>query len=141
MIRSEEDAAALADRGFVVVPLLPAEAVERLRSAALAARENVEDTITTDYMEPDRSFMRATRALVEPVLDAHLPSVLEDHQLVMATFVTKYPGEESSMYLHDDRTYVDERRARAVTVWIAIAAGIENSTSGRKIRLAGLRPR
>jgi hypothetical protein len=119
-MRSPADEAALQEDGFVVVPLLPPEVVAELRSSALAARGPRSDTITTDFMEPDRSLMRSTRALVEPILDEHLPAVVEGQRLVMATFVIKYPGEESSMFLHDDRTYVDEDRARALTVWIAL---------------------
>ena len=36
----------------------------------------------------------------------------------MATFVVKHPRRDSTMFLHDDRTYVDETRFRASTIWI-----------------------
>jgi ectoine hydroxylase-related dioxygenase (phytanoyl-CoA dioxygenase family) len=110
---------ALATEGFVVRPFLPADAVAEL--LASHPRRPLTDTITTDYMDPDRAVMAATREAVAPILAAHLPGLLVDHELVMATFVAKYPGHMSSMFLHDDRTYVDERRARAVTVWIPLS--------------------
>lgn len=47
-------------------------------------------------------------------------AILVDHEVVFTSFLTKFPGDESVLPLHQDPTFVDERRHRAVTVWIAI---------------------
>lgn len=117
----ERDRDLLADEGYVVLPFLSASTVDELREGfALIHPEDRTDTIVTDYMEWDRSVMRSTRALVERLVLPHLADLVPGFQLVMATFVAKYPGPQSTMYLHDDRSFVDERRARALTAWIPL---------------------
>jgi ectoine hydroxylase-related dioxygenase (phytanoyl-CoA dioxygenase family) len=71
-------------------------------------------------MRPDRSVMRTLRDLLDPVWRAHLPRLFHDPAVAMATVVTKHPGDQSGMFLHEDRTFVDESRARAYTVWIPL---------------------
>lgn len=112
--------AVLAAQGYVVLPLLAPGVVEALVEARARLAPAGDDGLTVDYMRPDRSIMRAVRSLVEPVWEEHLRPVFTDHQLVMATFVVKHPGHESGMFLHEDRSYVEEPGARAHTVWIPL---------------------
>lgn len=43
-----------------------------------------------------------------------------DHRLAFVSFLTKYPGPDGVLPLHQDPTFVDERRFRGVTAWIAL---------------------
>jgi hypothetical protein len=122
---------ALRDDGYVVLPVLPPEAVAWLADAQQRLVPEGDDGLAVDYMRPDRATMRTLWDLVEPVWDEHLSAVFADHQRVMTTFVVKHPGHESGMFLHEDRTYVDERHARAHTLWIPltdVGPGLENGT-------------
>ena len=112
--------AELVDRGYVVLPLLPPDVVEEVRRRYRSITPEGDHGLTVDYMRPDRGPMRAIAAEVVPLVAPHLAEVLVDQRPIMATFVTKHPGPLSEMFLHEDRTFVDERRLRAVTVWIPL---------------------
>lgn len=110
----------LVERGYVVLPLLEPDEVAEVRSAYRALVPAGDHGLSIDYMRPDRSVMRELAELVAPLWTRHFPRVFTDHQPVFATFVTKHPGQESDMFLHEDRTFVDERRFRAGTLWIPL---------------------
>jgi ectoine hydroxylase-related dioxygenase (phytanoyl-CoA dioxygenase family) len=108
------------EQGFVVTPFLDPDEVEWLRAGYRALIPAGDHGLTIDYMRPDRTLMHEIAALVEPVWSRHFPEVLADHRPVFTTFVTKHPGEASTMFLHEDRTFVDEHRFRAGTLWVPL---------------------
>jgi hypothetical protein len=108
------------DLGFVVMPFLASDEVEHLRAGYRALVPPGDHGLTVDFMRPDRRYMYEILELVEPVLRRHVPEAFIDHRTVLNTFVTKHPGPASNMYLHEDRTLVDERRFRSGTLWIPL---------------------
>jgi hypothetical protein len=108
------------EQGFVVTPLLDATEVDELRAGYEAIIPPGDHGLTIDYMRPDRRAMYEIAALVEPAWARHFPELFADHRAVFTTFVTKHPGEASNMFLHEDRTFVDERRFRAGTLWVPL---------------------
>ena len=122
VLRDPERDAQLRDEGFSVMPLLSADEVAEVRSAyrALVADPDAPGDMAFDYMAEDRSAMRVVADLLQPVWDRHLPEVFVDYDWVFSTFVAKHPGPVSGMFLHDDRTYLDERRQRAFTIWVPL---------------------
>jgi hypothetical protein len=113
--------AALERDGFAVVPLLDADEVAELLDAheRLVGRPD-EAEIVFDYMQDDRSVMQAVTRMLAPYWARRVPEVFTDHAVAFSTFVVKYAGQESGMYLHDDRSFVDERRFRACTMWVPL---------------------
>lgn len=124
-----DDQQALTRNGCVVVPFLPVDLLQSLRVAYEQIVPGDDHGLSVDYMRPDRTVMRALRDLLAPVWAEHLPRLFTGHRPVMTTFVVKHPGHESGMFLHEDRSYVDERRSRACTIWIPLAEvgpGLDN---------------
>ena len=122
VLRDPERDERLREDGYAIVPLLSADEVTHLRTAyrALVDDPDAPGNMEFDYMAADRSRMRVVADLLAPVWDRHLPELFVDHEAVFATFVCKHPGPVSGMFLHDDRTYLDERRQRAFTVWVPL---------------------
>lgn len=113
---------ALRDDGYAIVPLLEAAEVREVR-AAQRARLDAPDApgpMAFDYMHHDRAAMHEVAELLAPVWERHLDALFVDHEVVFSTFVLKPPGHGSGMFLHDDRSFVDERRHRAFTVWVPL---------------------
>ncbi len=134
VLRDADRNGELATRGFTVLPLLPSDVVAELAvlQASLAAPDD--EGLSVDYMRPDRSVMRRLAEALEPVWATHLPRVFVGHRAVMSTFVVKHPGHLSGMFLHEDRSYVDERRARAHSVWIPLCdVGPDRGNGGLEI--------
>lgn len=59
-------------------------------------------------------------AAVGPMWDALLDRTLVDHRRFLLSFLTKWPDPTSAHHLHQDWTYVDERRYRTLSFWVAL---------------------
>ena len=112
----------LRDVGYAVFPLLSGEEVAEIRTSyrTLVDDPDAPGSMEFDYMAENRAAMRTVADLLAPVWARHVPEVFTDHEPVFSTFVAKHPGRYSGMFLHDDRTYLDERRQRAFTMWVPL---------------------
>ncbi|OWY60750.1 hypothetical protein B7486_67490, partial [cyanobacterium TDX16] len=108
--------------GYAVVPMLDADEVEHLRAghAELGPALLSDGGMAFDYMQDGRRAMERVTELLAPVWDRRLPEVFADHKVIFSTFVLKRPTMESGMYLHDDRSFVDERHHRSYALWVAL---------------------
>lgn len=106
--------------GYAVMDVLDADEVAAVRAAYAALRPDDDQGLAIDYIRPDRTMIARVRELTQPLWDAHLPRLFADHRCAFTTFVTKHPGGSSHMYLHEDRSFVDERIERAGTLWIPL---------------------
>jgi hypothetical protein len=133
--RDEEREDEYRRQGIVTVgPVLDAAQVEQLRALADATAPAGEDGIVIDYRRDDRTRMHALRAAIGPLLEERLAELFTDHRLVLASFIAKYPGGDSAMVMHEDRTHVDERRFRAGNLWIPLdAVGADRGNGGIQV--------
>lgn len=106
--------------GFVVFPFLEPEEVAHLRRSYRSLTPAGEAGLTSDHLRHDRSIPRAVEELAAPVWERRFPEVFVDHRPVFTSVVTKHPGADSALRLHDDRTYVDERSTSTGTLWIPL---------------------
>ncbi len=119
-VRSPRLRARLGQDGHVTVPLLTADELAAVTAAHRHLGHRDDAGLTIDYMRPDRSVMAAVRDVVVALVGRAFDEMFLPHRVIMATFVTKHPGPDSEMFLHEDRVFVDESRHRAVTAWIPL---------------------
>jgi hypothetical protein len=120
LLRDPEREAELVADGYAVLPVLDADEVADLRAAYHDAVPGGGAGMLVEYTQADRRRMEAVARLLAPVWERHLDDLFVDHRVVFATFVVKYPDTGSAMFLHEDRTYVDERHHRSATLWIPL---------------------
>lgn len=106
--------------GYVVVPFLSAAEVAYVREGHDALTPDGEVGLVIDFMRRDRSVMDGMRSVLEPIWRELLPTLFVDHEVAVATVVTKHPGGGSAMALHDEPTFVDERHHRSHAIWIPL---------------------
>lgn len=142
--------------GFVVVRGLAAPHVDSLRHLhhelegtaareAAAARQAEQPSTDTEWVKrprPGTGFeigideaTDATRALVAERLAPFWSSMQEalpsPHDPLMTSFLQKWPGDDSALPMHQDPTIVDERRHRALSMWIPlvpVSPDLDNGT-------------
>jgi hypothetical protein len=113
--------ARFARHGWVTTPLLDAARVASLRSA-------VEPFIPADrppLYSPHRGDEPVARRRIHKLLVERLGPVVDEllapsHRIFMAGLVVKRPGPEGALALHQDWTYVDERRFVSGVLWIPL---------------------
>lgn len=126
--------AALAGDRLVVSPLLDAEQVAELLALHDEFTTGDERGIVLDFMQPDRSVMRALFGRLMPFWDRHLPELFRDHEVIVTSFVTKYPDDDSAMILHSEPTFVDETEHATFNVWIPLVdVGPDTDNGGLQV--------
>ena len=120
--------------GFAVMPFLDPGEAAGIEAMYWDLAPEGDNGLTVDYLRPDRSYMARISEMLAPVWDRHFPSVFTDHRAIFVTFVVKHPGLTSDMFLHEDRSWVDERRLRSGTLWIPLVdVGPGNPNGGLEI--------
>ena len=112
--------AALACDSIVCVPLVDPAVLAGVEAAYWEIAPPGESGIVLDYLRSDPALKRRLAALMEPVWDQVIPSLLVHHYPVYTSFVVKHPGEGSSLYLHRDLHVDDERRRRTFALWMPL---------------------
>ena len=124
----------LRDGYAVVEGVLSSSEVQDLTAAYQAVAPRDDHGLTIDYLREDRDLVRDLNALLTPIWDRHLDDLMVDHRVVMTTFVVKHQGQTSEMFLHEDRSFVDERRDRAATIWMPLCdVGPEIANGGLEL--------
>lgn len=125
--RDPELQATFEREGYVVARVLDPEHLDGLLEAYAALDHHHEDWLpfadgfhTTVY-DARRDYRRAIAAAFHQHLQPGLSTVLDDHDIQFANFQVKLPGA-AFLPEHTDWTFVDESRARSVTVWTATHA-------------------
>lgn len=115
--------AAFTRDGYVVVPVLDAEGIERVHAFREQVGPPPEDERSGLFQDTFSNDLAHKRTLWEGLTPLLLPSVRAatglDHEPVVATFMVKWPTADE-LDLHRDATLVDEDRFRSVTAWVAL---------------------
>lgn len=114
-----EPGAQLDRDGYAIIDLLDDAAVGRLRELRAAARGDLEGyAYSATLMSHDRRYRRDIHEGISDVLAARLRRVLHGHRLCHGNLTIKAPcAPGSAVPLHQDWSFVDESRHRAVAFW------------------------
>ncbi len=111
---------AFARDGHVTVPLLDDEAVDELRAVFHDLFPGRATGFVPTAAYATRAQKQATTEVLFERLVPRIAPLFDRHRPFMAAFLVKWPGEAGVVPLHQDDWHVDERRFRAVAVWIAL---------------------
>jgi ectoine hydroxylase-related dioxygenase (phytanoyl-CoA dioxygenase family) len=114
----------LDEKGFVTLPLLGADEVQRLKELFVESTGgSVENTAYGMYIGLEETDLERKRRVIREVLAAMLPHAqehFEDCKPHLGSFLVKAPGTDSYTYPHQDWTFVDTPEYRSMTVWTAL---------------------
>lgn len=107
--------------GFVTFPLLPRDAVDRLREEYGRLRGWSGEGFQSDLVIDDAVYRREVNRAIGEVADAAVSARFEGYTPFLHNFLVKFPGGDSDLYIHRDWMYVDERQGhRTYVAWIAL---------------------
>ena len=105
--------------GFVKLPIARVEQVDDLRAMLVRRRSSgvgFQSDLDESTAAEKADLYEALREFWQARLDDHLVG----WRAFMTGFLVKWPGPGSDLYLHQDWTYVDERRSRSASLWLAL---------------------
>ena len=117
---AQELTAALSREGFATTPLLGPGEVTTLRACCGAVMTGAASGFFTSVLQPPdlrRRAHEAIRAVLAPVL----APLFGEARIVLASVVARSPGSDrQDLPLHQDWSFVDEARARSISVWVPL---------------------
>lgn len=121
-LRDADLADRLAVDGFCTVPMLDAEAVRGLAVLFDTLFDRPRQGFLSSVLQPP-AIRRAAHDAILPFVAEALAAHVRDFRIALCSFVARYPGsDQSDLPLHQDWSFVDERTARSVSIWIPLQA-------------------
>jgi beta-hydroxylase len=121
VLRDPDLDARLQRDGFVVLPALAAGPLQALREWFLDERGHTGDGFQTDLVLDDPDYRVRSSQRIGEALDEAVVPLFHDRVPFLRSFICKYPGSGSELYIHRDWMYVDERQGhRTYVAWVAL---------------------
>ena len=110
----------LARHGFALARPDPPIDVDRWRTLALERCGATGSGFYTDLEQRTPEERAANEQALAPLWADVIPAVLPGHRPFMSSFLVKWPGPDSGLYVHQDSTYVDESVGASFAFWVAL---------------------
>jgi hypothetical protein len=105
------------ENGYVIIPALSADEVKSLEQIYHSNKVDEQPSIELSIKCSDLNISRQIEKLTAGIVTGRMSSHLHDYKMIYSGFVTKIPGRHNMSKLHQDPTFVDETRMKAVNVW------------------------
>lgn len=111
---------ALANDGYASFPLLDQDDIEQLLTAFHRRYPSGQSGITFSNHRSNSEFAAEFDKAVRPIWERSIEQVLPNHRVVFTAIVVKHPGEDSSMGIHEDGTFVRPEDGTSLAVWLPL---------------------
>lgn len=106
--------------GYLTIPLLDRDTVRRLRNRFERLDLPIDHGFHATSANNTRQTAQAVDAHLKAVLGPVLRPLVSDHDPFLAAFISKGARAGVAVDYHQDWTYTDERRHRAILFWIPL---------------------
>jgi hypothetical protein len=113
--------------GFVKVPFFDAAEVQQLRETSEVLNGGFDTQFSTTVWSNDAAYRRKVYTELKNVYSRKISTVLNDCKTAMATILTKHPGENSAIDIHQDWAFTDETQFSAVNIWVPLVDTTEDN--------------
>ena len=110
----------LEDRGYLTAPLLDEDAVGTLRRQFDEIGLRQDHGFFSSNAHSSRRSARHLDGVIKSIVEPAARAVLPGYRPFLGAFISKGALQGHPVELHQDWTYTDERRHRAVAVWIPL---------------------
>lgn len=122
ILKSTDLNVALEKNGFVVVPFLDSEEVERVLSLFQDLGE-LPDRFYSSTHVPEKAFQLDLKSKIDPIVERAIGATLnENTQALGAALLNKPVGSTGVLPLHQDWNIVDEQATRSFNIWIPLTS-------------------
>lgn len=109
--------AAFKRNGFVVIPLLGDESIQRLRDGYEQLADKPDSPFHTGLPGTTYEFKRESHELIVREVATLAMERLVEFRPLIGTFMAKQPANDSAMWTHRDWSIVDARKSLSVNFW------------------------
>ena len=106
--------------GYVKIPFFKPEEVAQLTAACEALDGSFNTQFTTTVWSNDATYRQAVYTTLQSIYAPHIDRLMLNCKTAMATILTKHPGLESAIDIHQDWSFTDETQFSAVNIWVPL---------------------
>lgn len=106
--------------GFTIVPFFSSNELQEADKLCKQLNGGFDTQFTTTIWSNDAEYRKAVYRELKKIYVAPAQRVLANCKLVMATILTKHPGENSAIDIHQDWAFTDEEKNAAVNIWVPL---------------------
>jgi ectoine hydroxylase-related dioxygenase (phytanoyl-CoA dioxygenase family) len=107
--------------GYEVVTLFSPADLDHLRSGYARIGDLAGDGFHATMYSRDAEYRRAVFDLVAPLVTERIRGVFNGYRIRVANWVVKEAGQrDSTVWFHQDWSFVDERRVRSINLWFPL---------------------
>jgi ectoine hydroxylase-related dioxygenase (phytanoyl-CoA dioxygenase family) len=119
IFKSEDFQKHFDENGYVIVPFLNEEMVQDLSAfyEALKDKHEITASVHSTCDTNDQELIRTVDKRIKDTIIKRAEEIFFDYKLFLSNFLIKEPGEDSSIYPHQDWTFVDESRFASASIW------------------------
>lgn len=117
VFQSQEHHATFQREGYIVVDLLTAEELDRIKKIYKGYHPDPEPGFFTTTFNQDVGHRTAVHNDILSVVSRPVQELFEDYKVNFCSFITKAPGPKSELILHQDMSLVDESRYNGINIW------------------------
>lgn len=110
----------LLQEGFVVIPFLNHSEISALIEFFHASHNTDQKGLYASAHVPDPEFRRRVREGMRPHFERAISENLADVNPLGGSYIIKAPGEEGTLYPHQDWNIVDEKQFRSFNIWVPL---------------------
>lgn len=117
VFQDPEKHAEFQEKGYVIVDLLDAEALEEVRKVYEKWHPEPQPGFYTTTFNQAAEHRQSVSDDIRAVVQPRLEKVFENFKIYFCSFITKAPGPKSELILHQDMSLVDESKYNGINVW------------------------
>jgi hypothetical protein len=129
IIKDDQIAAAVQNKGYSVQPILSKEAQESLIALFNGTHqiENVDGGMFYSIYSQDTDYRKKIHEEIKEIIQPMVNQICDQYKMVLNSFVVKISGKKSEFYLHQDTTGIDEWEHSPLSLWIPLQDVDENN--------------
>ncbi|MBL4585550.1 MAG: phytanoyl-CoA dioxygenase family protein, partial [Flavobacteriales bacterium] len=119
-LTNAELSAKLETDGYVVIQICSPYQIENIRKLYETVPADAESLFWSSSFLEDTEFKTELSEDIGQILNHCVSKLLVGHKSLGSSFLTKFPGKDSIMPIHQDWTVVDETKFGSYTIWMPL---------------------
>ena len=117
LLKDNEKQFQLAEDGYTIVPFYDINQLSELNQLFENIQPKSLSGIYPSTFSSDDNYGKLADSEIKSLASSSISNLFHNHKVVVASFIVKYPGNDSYMDVHQDMTLVDESKYSGVNIW------------------------
>jgi hypothetical protein len=120
VFKDNETQKSFSSNGYVIVPFFSSGELEKVREITTQLNGNFSTPFSTTIWSSNAEYRQAVFTKLKAFYLPNIERLLAEYKPVMGTILTKQPGPDSEIDIHQDWCFTREENFTAVNIWVPL---------------------